>query len=489
MPTHPPMRDMFRHYVRPTEDEFRTLWQSCYFSFDANALLNIYRFDAAATENFLQTLRALRDRVWITHQAAHEFYRGRISEIEAQLDRFDTVQNATRASLDALDRLRDRRRTLIDLGALEDTLRPAIDGAIARVRAQREQHPDLVANDHLLTELEDVIGAGVGEPYTDERLRSIFAEGKRRYESKIPPGYSDTSGKPEPDRYGDYVIWRQLIDRAAADRRAIVFVTDEESEDWWIRRKGKRGGPRPELREEMRREAAVEFYLYDSERFLQHAREYLGVAVADATIREAADVRHLVRGLRQLRDIEVQDPKGWHPAEHHIKASVQSGFITARALDGRGGFRLYGDDFFFRGTWTEEGTAGGDHGPHEVGTTYAWMGGISGSALATGEARIGKSTYEAVEYSGTLRTWITPTPLPHEASGFVAVDAPFTFALRLSGFRNHDDRFEQRDAIFAAYLAGKGTARLEFECENPVHRGGPPVLALKTTHYNVEPAV
>ena len=38
------MRKTFPGYYRPTEAEFRRLWDKCIFVLDANVLLNLYRY-------------------------------------------------------------------------------------------------------------------------------------------------------------------------------------------------------------------------------------------------------------------------------------------------------------------------------------------------------------------------------------------------------------------------------------------------------------
>ena len=39
------MRDLFPSYYRPTDEEFKELWEKCTFIFDANVLLNLYLYD------------------------------------------------------------------------------------------------------------------------------------------------------------------------------------------------------------------------------------------------------------------------------------------------------------------------------------------------------------------------------------------------------------------------------------------------------------
>ncbi|MGZ3645243.1 MAG: hypothetical protein ACXVCM_15485, partial [Ktedonobacteraceae bacterium] len=47
------MQELFPGYYRPTKEEFSTMWQQCIFVFDANVLLNIYRY--TATSNVLES--------------------------------------------------------------------------------------------------------------------------------------------------------------------------------------------------------------------------------------------------------------------------------------------------------------------------------------------------------------------------------------------------------------------------------------------------
>jgi hypothetical protein len=226
------------------------------------------------------------------------------------------------------------------------------------------------------------------------------------------------------------------------------------------------------LREEMYEVAGVDCDLYDSERFLQFARTYLGLTVEDATIQEAADVRQVEEGQEAL----------WMRADHQLSVVVQSGYVTAEPNTSHGHYKLVGDRFDLTGHWTEEGNVAGDPGPHELGADYQFSGGISADALATGFASIGGEYDARVEYSGALRVWVARTTLPREASDTI-VPAPFAMIGRVSGFRDPDDRFEQHNAIFAAALTGHGTAHLEFACERAHPSDSRPLLVLKRVTY------
>ena len=86
-------------------------------------------------------------------------------------------------------------------------------------------------------------------------------------------------------KFGDLVVWKQVIEHAKTSAiKDFIFVTDDDKDDWWwaIESQGhKRLGPRPELVEEIMREAGVErFHMYSSEQFLEFADTYLKVKVS-----------------------------------------------------------------------------------------------------------------------------------------------------------------------------------------------------------------
>jgi hypothetical protein len=67
------MRTTFLGYYRFTEEEFSTLWEDCLFIFDANVILNLYRYSAGTSEALLNILRGISDRMWLPHQIALEY--------------------------------------------------------------------------------------------------------------------------------------------------------------------------------------------------------------------------------------------------------------------------------------------------------------------------------------------------------------------------------------------------------------------------------
>ena len=75
------MRDLFASYYRPTDEDFEGLWRDAIFILDANVLLDLYRYSEGTRNQLLKLLRENKDRLWLPHQVAREYLRGRLGEI------------------------------------------------------------------------------------------------------------------------------------------------------------------------------------------------------------------------------------------------------------------------------------------------------------------------------------------------------------------------------------------------------------------------
>ncbi|MEQ9367742.1 MAG: PIN domain-containing protein [Coleofasciculus chthonoplastes F3-SA18-01] len=103
------MRDLFPGYYRPTsEEEFKKIWQEAIFSFDANILLNIYRYSSETKERLFEIIEHLKERIWIPHQVAYEYQKERLKVISQQSQPYDEIRKLLDDELDKLKKKCDR---------------------------------------------------------------------------------------------------------------------------------------------------------------------------------------------------------------------------------------------------------------------------------------------------------------------------------------------------------------------------------------------
>lgn len=287
------MKTLFPGYYTPSKEDFDNLWKECIFSFDANSLLNIYRYSLETQKSFLDILERLKERIWIPHQVALEFSKNRTNVIEGQMKVYDEISQQLDAEFERLKAQLAvfKRHRSINIESVLESARAGIDSAKDSLKADKQKHPDLSSSDPLGDKVGDLFeGSKIGVPFDSERLLKIYEDAEVRYRLQIPPGYKDAKDKGYPDKYGDLVIWYELIEYGKLHQRPIIFVTDEKKDDWWQKEKGEIVSPRPELINEMQKKAGVTFYLYPASRFIEYALSYLGLEGQEAVVQEVQEI-------------------------------------------------------------------------------------------------------------------------------------------------------------------------------------------------------
>ncbi|MCX5981321.1 MAG: PIN domain-containing protein [Nostocales cyanobacterium LacPavin_0920_SED1_MAG_38_18] len=296
------MRDLFPGYYQPTEQEFDELWNECIFSFDTNVLLNIYRYSPQTRERLFDILEKLQERIWVTHQVGYEFHKNRLTVISQQSSAYDKIgkildENLKIGKIATLQKDLEayKKHSAIEVQEILENIETALKEVIKSVKNNlqdlKQNHPDLLREDILQDKIIEILNGRIGSPYPD--LLYIYKLAEERFKNLIPPGYKDKDNKQKsvPDIYGDAILWLQLIDYAKSEKKPIIFVTDDDKEDWWLESGGKTISPRPELVQEMLTEAGVKFYMYSADRFLDYAQKFLHLSEQPEVIEEAREIR------------------------------------------------------------------------------------------------------------------------------------------------------------------------------------------------------
>lgn len=295
------MRGTYMGFYPPTIEESRSMWADGLIVPDANTLLNLYRYTVETREEFLQLLEFFGNRLWLPYQAGLEFQRHRVEVISQQLRAHDEVVHAiekTQRDLEAELRRFTRHSTLnVDsLLARHGEATQKMTEEVLRRRAEHveNQYPASALEDPIWDAITRLFANRVGEQFDQNVLDQIFEDGAVRYEANIPPGFKD-SAKAAPDRYGDLVIWKEILRRASEGPSAVIFVTDDRKEDWWRVEQGKTLGPRHELVTEFNAVTGRRVHFYTPDRFLEYARDMMSATVSERSIVEARTVGSSIR--------------------------------------------------------------------------------------------------------------------------------------------------------------------------------------------------
>ena len=275
------MKDDFHGFYEPTSEEFDAIWKESIICVDANVLLNLYTYSQATSDEILNLLSEYVARIWLPHQVALEYHENRYGVILKEAKRYTEISN-TLQTVGAALRTRKRHPYITsELASKFNELEVEISEALV---GGGKKHRDLIAADVIRDKITKLFDGRVGPATTGEELESIYKEGSTRFASKIPPGYKDIK-KPEPDRYGDLVLWHQMMEHATERKKPMIFVTDDLKEDWWMFAGDERVGPRPELRHEFRSKTKYDIYIYSTDGFVDKGKER-GKKLSESAIEE-----------------------------------------------------------------------------------------------------------------------------------------------------------------------------------------------------------
>ncbi|WP_440064986.1 PIN-like domain-containing protein [Pseudomonas syringae] len=313
------MKSLFKSFLAPSPVEVEKAWLSddTIFIFDTNVLLNLYGFEEQTREDFFSMVDRLGNRIFVPYHVGLEYNLQRLSVIRNEKKTFRELNSVTetlqKKLVKDLDNLRLKEK-FPEVSRLSQELTTDIQLAIAKFNSSIEpwdkKQPDVRSEDNILNLIDKFSDGRIGNPPADQKwLDDLYTEGADRYVNKIPPGFLDTSkdsDNQEPTfrhnnltyqrKYGDLIIWKQILDEAArASVKNVYFITDDAKDDWWakIDSGGKKIiGPHEALRSEIYSLPLVEtFHMYSTSDFLEVGGKFLDIKINISSI-EDANTKH-----------------------------------------------------------------------------------------------------------------------------------------------------------------------------------------------------
>lgn len=280
------MNKLFKGYIPYNEDELDEMWKNSIIAFDANVLLNLYRYSKETQEKLLNLFDRFNGRVWLPHQSAKEYFRNRKNVIAEQQNMYRKIEAKLCQKDSRLDILNSPIRHLYinsnELLGIINLLEDQRETTIKNYLKERKDMEEItIFEDSLLNRLITLFEGNVGKAYNEEENLEKCSTAKARYKYKIPPGYEDLKDKSEDPKevanaYGDYILWSQIIDYAKSENvKSILLITDDNKEDWFGEISNIKIGPRSELIQEFYELTGKNIWIYSSDKFIEYAAKYL----------------------------------------------------------------------------------------------------------------------------------------------------------------------------------------------------------------------
>ena len=291
------MRKIFSGHFQPSQKEFDEIWKKALFCVDANVILNLYRYSEETRATLEGLLVSYSSRVHLPHQAAKEFLRHRLRVTATQAEEYQKAIGSVKTLQDNLSK-KNRHPFLADTD--QNEFSDYSQKLMGLLDTKRKELNDKLTNDEVLKFVEKLFDGKTGQPFDSTRLEEIAVEGEQRYLAKTPPGYKDEDKVDQADplrKFGDLIVWHQVLDVSKNKKKPVVFITDDKKEDWWLTQSGRTIGPRPELVSEFHKETGQLFWMYPVDRFIQEASAKASQELDPAVLEEVKTVSSYRKSL------------------------------------------------------------------------------------------------------------------------------------------------------------------------------------------------
>lgn len=314
------------------------LFNNALIFFDTSALLDFYYYsDQTTSEIFSKIFKALKGRLLITHQTEFEFLKNRNTVLQKPLNSYDDLINVNKFQKDSghISRIDELIQTFKlnvskELAGQFKTLKekttkadkhPFLD---TKVYSEFERKIDLLSKylegfennfksfkNDIKTEIESKKQSLSKELETDNILKQfqktvvttpdfkhheileLIKEGELRYRNEIPPGYLDEEEKLGFQKYGDLIVWKQILEEAKRKSQDVILIINDLKEDWWhYEKKEYPIGPRFELVKEFNDYTGNSFWMYSINDFLYKSKIYFNTNIEEEIIQ---DVKNIVK--------------------------------------------------------------------------------------------------------------------------------------------------------------------------------------------------
>jgi hypothetical protein len=299
------MKELFPGYYAPSEPDLQSLWSGATFVLDSSVLLQFYRLPEQTRKQAFKILSGLKGRVWIPHNVALEYHRGRVRcIIEARDVVAKSVEPINRAFEEvyrAVAAVKLADRGLVDAVERMSEIRKAGEAVVLAAESALAGHIDPNGVDPVADQIAEIFAGAIGTAPSQDQIKSMEAEAAARYLVKMGPGFKD-DGKDSfrfgaltyNRKYSDYLVWAQTIEHVARSGiKDLIIITNDAKDDWWLSHNKTVWGPLQEMYAEMLERAKVErFWMYSFEKFLESAGERLRVDVSTTTLSDVASSAH-----------------------------------------------------------------------------------------------------------------------------------------------------------------------------------------------------
>lgn len=281
------MKSKFPAYYRIRKEDILAKFDDCVFVFDTSALLDVFRLKKELSEKVFEVFEHYQAQVRIPYHVAEEYNRRIHYVLKDQLKHITDSRNSFNTFVNTFAAKRNMPYISTDTKKLLDKLHEQIEQEYSE---QERFVKDQLLHGEYQNRMSDLLEGKVLDSFTTEEIAEISKEGETRYSNKVPPGFKDAA--KGDNRYGDLINWKEILRFAKSSHKHILFVANDEKEDWVCKENGMTIGPLYDLLKEFYNEMGDNehfFHVYTLDRFLSIVNEKNAEIVSTEVVQEVKD--------------------------------------------------------------------------------------------------------------------------------------------------------------------------------------------------------
>lgn len=212
---------------------------------DTNILLDLSRFSYHTSKYILNLLTDLKSMIWIPNQVFKEYNTNRDKVFSDALKRYGKFEKDLTNIVDSAKKKIENslknsyRYHYIDNEYFSNNIKSKLEEVKNLIQSYRNTVPvkkEFSKEDwnKLLQEINLFVESiKVGDKFNTKKILEIISEGELRFKYKIPPGFEDNK-KEGIEKFGDLILWKQILELPkSTEVENIIFITNDEKDDWW----------------------------------------------------------------------------------------------------------------------------------------------------------------------------------------------------------------------------------------------------------------
>ena len=303
--------DRFDFY-KMNKDREEALWRDAIIIFDTSSIGSMYYLVENDRKALCDILTYLKDKIVIPAQVMYEYKKNRNKFIQNPIvERYGTPKWYSDSTLS--DNLRNffndyksspHFHPYFDAEAkklFEEKLHDYCSSLSDMKKIVKEQHEKRKGEISLMSKTDEILESiekmNIRKPFSFSELMEIAKDGEFRARNTLPPGYMDVDKKIGLQKYGDLIVWKELLAEAIKQKKPVIFVCDDtEKGDYYEIHKS--GTPPSTPRHELIKEffdctGGLDIWFYTCAQFIEHLETHY----KDSTILPLFD------GLEAVKDV------------------------------------------------------------------------------------------------------------------------------------------------------------------------------------------